>query len=55
MAERQVIIDKLEAAGLEAMSKGKFSIRMNIRKDDIQKHRQALIDLFEKAEEWSRR
>jgi hypothetical protein len=54
-AERQAIIDKLEAAGLEAMSKGKVSIRMNVRIDDIQKHRQALIDLFKKAEEWSRR
>jgi hypothetical protein len=54
-AERQATIDKLEEAGLEALSKGKNSIRMNIRMDDIQKHRQALIDLFQKAEEWSRR
>ena len=54
-SERQNIVDKLEAVGLEALSKGKGSIRMNIRMDDIQKHRQALIDLFKKAEEWSLR
>jgi hypothetical protein len=54
-AERQATIDKLEEAGLEALSKGKNSIRMNIRMEDVQKHRQALIDLFQKAEEWSRR
>ncbi|MBR0982346.1 hypothetical protein [Bradyrhizobium liaoningense] len=53
--ERQAIIDKLADAGLEALSKGTASIRMNIKMDDIQRHRQALIDLFQKAEEWSRR
>lgn len=53
--ERQSIIDNLEEAGLEALSKGKASIRMNIRMEDIQKHRQALIDMFQKAEEWSLR
>lgn len=54
-ADRQAIIDKLEEAGLEALSKGKARIRMNLRMEDIQKHRQALVDLFQKAEEWSRR
>jgi hypothetical protein len=54
-AERQAIIDKLEQAGLEALSKSKASIRMNIRMEDIQKHRQTLTDLFQKAEEWSQR
>ncbi|MCK1297338.1 hypothetical protein IVB33_03460 [Bradyrhizobium sp. 24] len=53
--ERQSIIDNLEAAGLEALSKGKESIRMNVRMDDIHKHRNALIELFRKAEEWSQR
>ena len=53
--ERQAIIDKLEEAGMEALSKGKASIRINLRMEDIQEHRPALIDLLQKAEEWSRR
>jgi len=55
VADRQAVIDRLEEQGLEALSKGKASIRMNIRMEDIQKHRPALIELLQKADEWSQR
>jgi hypothetical protein len=54
-AERQAVIDKLEEAGLEALSKGKASIRMNLRMAEIETHKLALIELLQKAEEWSHR
>jgi hypothetical protein len=52
---RQAIIDKLEEAGIDALSRGKGSIRLNVKLADIEVQKVALSQLLQKAEEWSHR
>ncbi|WP_156041816.1 CoA transferase [Bradyrhizobium sp. URHD0069] len=54
-AARQAIVDRLEEAGIEALGRGKGSIRLNVKLADIDVQKTALSELLQKAEEWSHR
>lgn len=53
--QRQSVVERLEAAGIEAAIKGRGSVRMRLAKDDLGKSRQLLGEIFSVAEQWSRR
>ncbi len=55
LEKRQEVIDALEVAGLEAVSKGRSGIRLNLKLSEIELHKAALIELLRGAEEWSHR
>lgn len=53
--KRQEIIDRLEAAGIEAENQGRGSIRLHLNVQDIANNHEILEDVMRIADEWSQR
>jgi len=53
--KRQAIIDRLEEGGIDANSRGRSSIGLNLSVKEIDDHRDLIKDIIENAEEWSHR